>query len=36
MITRPWLGSGLVLKTGMPWEYLPHELGCGLAIAANA
>jgi len=23
-IARPWRGSCLVLKTGMPWEYLPR------------
>jgi len=22
----------LVLKTGIPWGYLPHELGCGSSI----
>src|SRR5215212_10080357 len=22
-------GIVFVLKTGIPWEYLPHELGCG-------
>lgn len=22
-------GILLVLKTGIPWEYLPQELGCG-------
>jgi hypothetical protein len=31
MIARPWRGCCLVLKTGMPWGYLPRELGCGLA-----
>ena len=25
-------GILLVLKTGMPWEYLPQELGCGCGM----
>ena len=26
------LGILFVLKTGTPWEYLPHELGCGCGM----
>ena len=31
MIAWPQWGSCLVLKTGIPWEHLPRELGCGSA-----
>lgn len=26
---QAWTGILFVLKTGIPWEYLPQELGCG-------
>jgi transposase len=36
---RPWLddrkaltGIIFVLKTGIPWEDLPHEMGCGCGM----
>ena|SRR5215207_8846987 len=25
-------GIVFVLKTGLPWEYLPHEMGCGCGM----
>lgn len=27
-------GTLFVLKTGIPWEYLPHELGCGSGMTS--
>ena len=35
MIAWPQWGSCLVLKTGIPWEHLPRELGCGSADRAK-
>lgn len=36
---RPWVGNRealtgilFVLRTGIPWEYLPLELGCGCGM----